>query len=179
MSTYATPKVLDIFDPDLNICAYCSKKTVVTQATKQLSTGKTRHIFHCTEHESLAERDIFASLHEEGRVRQQEAVVDPLFELLPQEFTLTGANGSPQTGWSLYKYPLASPEEDLIWRSDHETWVILLMLSKWDGPHYRTVPVKDLAKSLPEDQRGHVTEFISRLNAGIYKKSYELSREGK
>lgn len=179
MPTFATPKLLDIFDLDLNLCAYCSKKTAVTQSTKQLSTGKTRHIFHCIEHESFAERDIFASLHEDGRVRQEEAVLDPLFALLPEEFTLTGANGIPQGGWELYKYPLASPEEDLIWRSDNQTWVILLMLSRWNGPEYKTVPVEELAKSLPEDQRGHVTEFISKLNAGIYKKSYEMSRGAK
>jgi hypothetical protein len=148
--TMVQPRLLDIFDPNLDKCAYCGRQTYVTKWVIN------RHIFHCPFHVDDADRDIRDYLRLENKIRRKDALEDPIFSILPFKLTVKRSDGTIEHDWELQ----LGPEEILVLK-DNE-WKICVC--KIDPPRYITkiIPVTDLKLSLPGE---HVDEFIVRLES--------------
>jgi len=154
----------DIFDLNLDKCAYCGIKTKKYKSTgKQFCNfsrpwgyiGSERFIYTCSNHLYFAERDVKAYLHLNCRIKILEFMNDPIFSVLPSPLP------------NDYYLP-TNIENDIIFKDEENQWNIIL-LKQFKNI---VIPVIYLKTFLPEYKQPLVDDFINRLNKGFYLSEY-------
>ena len=159
------------------LCAY-PIRTVMFRPICSYCGNTESHYAHCDyklsilacdnlEHQNWAERDAKAWLQENGMVRMNDFVKEPLFqetEILSSVVKVKRSSGIIEDeGWTIKKSTIFDP---VFIRVENGKWYIPVY--KALDEIVKNIGVKDLKMSLPEDKHYLVDTFYQKVEMGFY-----------
>lgn len=156
-----------LFSP---ICSYCGN-TVSYYADCDYKLS----ILACDnlEHQKWAERDAKAWLQENGMVRMNDFVKEPLFQetdILSSAVKVRRSSGIiEEEGWTIKKWSVCDP---VFIRVENGKWYIPVYKALYESEKHigieKHIGVRDLKMSLPEDKHILVDTFYQKVELGFY-----------
>lgn len=139
------------------LCSFCAAPTDKVKSIYTVNRWKRQYIWHCDDHEALAEQAIICRLKALGYFRQRDILKEPLFAVLPPVFIIDGVE------WQLNKSHNGDYVE-FVGRFEHDTSVWGIDLIDYKTGFQMSVPVISLKQFLPVEHQGLVDALLRSLN---------------